>query len=307
MSYIDAILFKLFLLWCRTFSIIKDSINILLDSNESFKWIVMEMVYRIKCVRYIMIGQRFESRDIPYINTYSINDKYNLVETSSSLRICISKSPTSSAFICDKGNCCHALEKCEGVNDDYMFEGFDEIFGNDLIKSLPTFGSRIDPEQVSPLIIIKCWNNELDEDMYLVRRGPFSTEKPFSNKKGPVKFLSIEYSHPEMIEPIELVFNSSWFIVGNELFTPSFVLRALEYQSKSYSFDEQYKIQIMDNNFDILNLAADTYIEITDEGYECYFDNSLVQEDEEEEDEHEDTQEAEEKELYKEIIEKKLV
>ena len=287
MSYIQSLLFKLFLLWCRTFSIAKDSINILLDNNETLKWVIMEMVYRIKCVRYIMIGQRFESRDIPYINTYSINDKYNLVETSSL------------------------------VNDEYMFEGFDEVFGNDLIKSLPSFGSRIDPEQVSPLIVIKCWNSELEEDMYLVRRGPFSTEKPFSNKKSPVKFLSIEYSHPEMIEPIELVFNTSWFIVGNELFTPSFVLRALEYQSKSYCFDEQYKIQIMDNNFDMLNLAADTYIEITSEGYECYFDNSLIREDEDdeqEEDEEEDQEEDEEEdqeedqEKYKqEILEKKLV
>ena len=263
-SCIHQILFKLFLLLCRTLSIMNDSINILLDKNDTLKWVVMEIIYRIKCARYIIIGQRFESRDTPYINTYSINDKYNLVETSSS------------------------------IQDEYIFQDFDEVSGYDLIQSIPTFVSRIYTENISPLIVIKCWNDELDEDMYLVRSGPFSTNNPFSNKKGPVKFLSIEYSHSEMIEPIELVFNTNWIIVGNELFTPSFVLRALEYQSKSYYFDKDYKIQIMDTNFDILNLTYYTYIEITNEGYECYYHNSSVKIDgQQEEGQEEEGQEEE--------------
>ena len=40
------------------------------------------------------------------------------------LRLCTYKSPTSSAFIGDKGNCFHALEKCEGVIDSGSKTGF---------------------------------------------------------------------------------------------------------------------------------------------------------------------------------------
>lgn len=36
------------------------------------------------------------------------------------LRLCSMKSPTSSAFVSEKGNCCHALEKCEGVIKDQI-------------------------------------------------------------------------------------------------------------------------------------------------------------------------------------------
>jgi hypothetical protein len=40
---------------------------------------------------------------------------YNVVKYLFTLRLCRYKSPTSSAFISDKDNCCHAPETCEGV------------------------------------------------------------------------------------------------------------------------------------------------------------------------------------------------
>ena len=43
-------------------------------------------------------------------------NKYNKIDFNNFfLRLCTTKSPTKSAFISDKGNCFHALEKCEGV------------------------------------------------------------------------------------------------------------------------------------------------------------------------------------------------
>jgi hypothetical protein len=54
--------------------------------------------------------------------------------------------------------------------------------------------------------------------------------------------------------------DDNWFIVGNELFTPSFVLRTLEYQPKYFLFDKGYKIRIMDTECNIREITADEYI-----------------------------------------------
>jgi len=86
-----------------------------------------------------------------------------------------------------------------------------------------------------------------------------------STKNHPIL---VEYTHPEMEESIEFDMEDGWWIIGNELFSPSFVLRCLEYQSTSFYFDEDYKIRIMDHNFNIIEIGSDTYIEITKDGFE---------------------------------------
>jgi hypothetical protein len=81
-------------------------------------------------------------------------------------------------------------------------------------------------------------------------------------------FLSVEYTHTEMGEAIELKMDAGFFREGNELFTPAFVLRMLEYQHIAYYFDDDYKVRIMDTNCNIIELDSNTYIVITETGYE---------------------------------------
>ena len=48
--------------------------------------------------------------------------------------------------------------------------------------------------------------------------------------------------------------------VGNELFSPVFVRRCLEYQSDCYDFSYDYTIEIIDSNADIITLNSNQYI-----------------------------------------------
>jgi hypothetical protein len=70
-----------------------------------------------------------------------------------------------------------------------------------------------------------------------------------------------------MENSIELKLHKKWFNIGNQLFTPSFVLRALEYQSEPYVFDDDYKIILIDSNINIVEFGFDRLIVITPNSY----------------------------------------
>jgi hypothetical protein len=108
-------------------------------------------------------------------------------------------------------------------------------------------------------------------------------EIPSTIQKSQAKFLSIEYKHPEMTNSIELQLDKSWFYAGNVLFTPTFVLRALKYQSQSFFFDMDYTICIMDNDIQIIELNFDKHILLLETGYEVV-ENDVVETEVEESD-----------------------
>lgn len=120
--------------------------------------------------------------------------------------------------------------------------------------------------QLYPLVIFKSGLSN-GSSGYIVRRGRNSYDN-ISFKKSRVRFLSIEYTSPSMKGPVEFNLGNEWFFVGNELFTPTFVLRMLEYQPVLYFFEEDYKITIMDNNCTIFTISNNEYIVINKDGYE---------------------------------------
>lgn len=79
-------------------------------------------------------------------------------------------------------------------------------------------------------------------------------------EKSDITFLTIEYSHPSMKNKIFLELDKSYFIVGNELFSPCFVKRLLEYQFSAYVFDNNYKIAIIDIQTNIFVLDFNNYL-----------------------------------------------
>jgi hypothetical protein len=140
------------------------------------------------------------------------------------------------------------------------------LFLEDMEKHIFEMALSIPIENLSPLIVIK--GSISTGEIYFVRRGPFTNDiLPFTTQKSKTRFLSIEYTHPNMNESIELELTDSWYIVGNELFTPSFVFRALEYQSKPFYFDENYTIKVLDNEFNIREFGADMFVELLVDGY----------------------------------------
>ena len=76
------------------------------------------------------------------------------------------------------------------------------------------------------------------------------------------RFLSVSYTHPSMVYTIDLEIPSVMMMVGNELLSPCFVKRCLEYQSRPYVFDLCYKVHVIDQEVQCFTLTCEEYIQI---------------------------------------------
>ena len=81
-------------------------------------------------------------------------------------------------------------------------------------------------------------------------------------------FLCVEYSHPKMDKKIYLDIDIGFFVENNELLSPMFVHRCLDYQKEFYIFDLDYKIHILDNMMKTFCIDRTSYILLTKNGYE---------------------------------------
>lgn len=81
-------------------------------------------------------------------------------------------------------------------------------------------------------------------------------------------FLSIEYNHPNMKTTISLNLDKRYLITGNELFSPCFVLKCLNYQKEPYVFDKDYSLSILDSDIKNITIGSGEYIRLTDIKYE---------------------------------------
>ena len=82
-----------------------------------------------------------------------------------------------------------------------------------------------------------------------------------------VSFLTIQYTHPRQPYPVSIVLPKGMYTVGNELFSPIFVLRCLKYQTQSYYFDMNYSLKIIDNNIEMVKLTSKQYVKIEEKSY----------------------------------------
>ena len=88
-------------------------------------------------------------------------------------------------------------------------------------------------------------------------------KKPADEDIIPSSFkpLSISYkigdTNPISIELPETIWN-----VGNELFSPVFVRKCLEYQECAFQYNMDYEIEIMDADVNIIELKSHQYIEV---------------------------------------------
>ena len=244
--YITPLFTSAFLWGLRTYNVIKDSWIELLDQNPVIQWAVSEINYGTQVIYCFLTSTRMESRELPWMAIYGLLPNGIALTTRFTL-----------------------IENIQPFFSSYFFE---DLFGGKAemeytMKYVSGMGSRIGSDLLSPLVVIKGVYEK--EPIYLARKGPFSSEmNPYSCKKVATPFLLVEYRHSEMKEAIELKMDAGWWRVGNELFTPAFVLRALEYQSTCYFFDEDYKIRLMDMNCNIIELDSNMYTLITETGYE---------------------------------------
>ncbi len=79
-------------------------------------------------------------------------------------------------------------------------------------------------------------------------------------EKSDVKFLSIEYSNPDMKESISITLNKDVFQIGNEILSKAFVLRYLQYQTQYYVYANDYTITVIDDKVNQITLNSKQYI-----------------------------------------------
>lgn len=143
-------------------------------------------------------------------------------------------------------------ELCETIIDDYNSIEHEYKLICNKTKYFHTTG-------VEHLFVAKKNDKYISRFYYL--------SKDISFLKSDIKFTYIEYCHPNMNYTIELVIPEGMWIVGNELFSPTFILRLLQQQSRYYSFDMAYKINIMDHEIQDLILSSDKYILLDKNAY----------------------------------------
>lgn len=96
--------------------------------------------------------------------------------------------------------------------------------------------------------------------------GPALKEPIEAPKKSRAKFINVTFSNESMTEPLTLKLDPSYFQVGNEVLSKTHVLFLLKstYESNKYVFDDNYKVRIMDNAFNVVELNASESIKFED-------------------------------------------
>ena len=86
-----------------------------------------------------------------------------------------------------------------------------------------------------------------------------------------VRFISVEYTHPELSGPLYFEMPASYFMVGNHLLSNIFVLRYLNYYIFKFGtnipFDDRYTINVMDNNINQFVLHWSDYCVLEETKY----------------------------------------
>lgn len=75
-----------------------------------------------------------------------------------------------------------------------------------------------------------------------------------------IRILSAMYSHPKMATAIELKVHPGFCMIGNQLLSPAFVRRLLEYQDQPFVFDMEYRIDIIDSEINQHVLNSSNYL-----------------------------------------------
>jgi hypothetical protein len=109
------------------------------------------------------------------------------------------------------------------------------------------------------------------QNQYIVKSFPV-LHRPIAQvlalpKISEISFSFIEYYHPKMVKPLEIVLPRDFYTIGNELFTCAFVLRQLELMNCFFIFDNDYEIHFIDHEIIERHLKFNESIEIEENTY----------------------------------------
>jgi hypothetical protein len=121
-----------------------------------------------------------------------------------------------------------------------------------------------DPNQV------KCENTDIIDTLYMIQnqnvcicnRNAFVFVKP---EKSKIRFLYVEFIHKG--NTVSLDVPDEMMQVGNKIFTPAFIYRLLDHSSRSFLFDLNYRLIIVDEQLNSTNLDSGKYLLLEKTGY----------------------------------------
>ena len=108
---------------------------------------------------------------------------------------------------------------------------------------------------------------KINSGLYLVKNG-LTTDDFYESSKE--RFITVQYIHPNMALPLTLEIPPGMYQKGNQLLDSTFVYWCLKYQyhKTEYIFDENYKVEIIDNDMNMLTLFSNQYVHLEDtKGY----------------------------------------
>lgn len=136
----------------------------------------------------------------------------------------------------------------------------------DIANSFEEIENNIDKNMKESLAIAKKSGNYYTRILY--SQNNFSKIKCVKlfkkneNIRPRALFIDIQYLHPRMDDSIPIELNRGMFSENNQILSPLFVKRCLEYQSKPYHFDNDYKLKILDSNLKMFKINSSEYIHI---------------------------------------------
>jgi len=121
--------------------------------------------------------------------------------------------------------------------------------------------------EVDETMIVVCENDKRFVITNIQSSNNFTFEYPLV--KTSVKFISITYTHPNMTQNIDIELSDDYYVKGSRILSALFIKRYLEYNCAVYFFDKRYKLIIIDNNADHIELRYGQYIQFDNKrGYD---------------------------------------
>jgi len=218
---------------------------LLYNTNNDVKYITDHFLYFFQCAIGILYNFRIEPMDENWLCSSVLLKADHTLNTTNQI-----------AYI-------ETYDTIESITDDK----FMSMKLNDAYQVVTNVKNKNDAYECMVMMKIK------DKYVhYCNKRADNSISIHLNNDMVKPCFLSIEYTHPKMKNGVILELNKGMYHIDNILFSPIFVKRLLEYQTVSYYFDMDYKLNIMDNNVMMFSLSSNQSVRLTKSNYDIICD-----------------------------------
>ena len=227
--------------YVKTSERIKRSYKQLYDSRPLFRYFINNTLYGIKYVLAIANNQKIEPMQPNWICNSMMMYR------------------DSNKFIGDSHYCVEIydfLKSVDNASDSYSSAA---LSMDSIIKS-----SKIVQEGMVTMKIDNKYSNII---YYKNKTVDINDLIDLPTTASNISFLSIKYTHPIMKSEVFIDLPKSYYYVNNEILSALFIKRHLEHQHVNYHFDDDYVVEIIDNDVQTIELRRNQYILLHESTY----------------------------------------